>query len=107
LKFFDTHAGFADWSTFSRFIAPVGGYCKASIRRLPPVLRISAGAGIVLPSRTAASLQPTMPASRFAGRTIARVLPMSRCGYHMIVIEAFARLVRRPSNQNKLSKRNE
>jgi hypothetical protein len=68
------------------------------MKRLPPVLRISAGAGIVLPSRTAASLQPTMPASRFAGRTIARVLPCpcSRCGYRMIVIEVFARLARRP-----------
>ena len=89
LKFFNPHAGLADKKTFKRFIAPLRRikwvvYCKAPFAGPKQVLRLSCPVTpTVSPSRTAASSQPTTPASRSAGKTIASTGQAAgrRCGF--------------------------
>src|SRR4029077_15117841 len=88
LKFFNTHAGLADKRTFKRFIARCGassGWSTARRRSQGPsrCCAISPVTLIVSPFRTAASLQPTTPALRSAGRTIASTALAAgrRCGF--------------------------
>jgi|tagenome__1003787_1003787.scaffolds.fasta_scaffold20926440_3 hypothetical protein len=76
LKFFNTQAGLADKRTFKRFIGPLQHikWVVYSRRRSPDQNRSCAICPVtrtVSPSRAVASWQPTTPASRSAGRTIA------------------------------------
>ena len=76
LKFFNTQAGLADKGAFKRFIAPLRHikwvvYSRRRLRDPNRCSAISPVTPIVSPSRIAASLQPTTPASRSAGRTTA------------------------------------
>ena len=87
LKFFNTHAGLADKTTFKRFIAPLRRikwvvYCKAPFAGPEQVLRYLSRYTIGSLSPTAASLQPTARRLRFVGRTIASAAPTAgrRCG---------------------------
>jgi len=88
LTFFNTHAGLADKRTFKRFIAALRRihwvvHCKAPFAGPEQVLRYLSRYTLVSPSRTAASLQPTTPASRSVARTIASTARVAgrRCGF--------------------------
>ena len=88
LTFFNTHAELADKRTFKRFIAALRRiqwvvYCKAPFAGPEQVLRYLSRYTIVSPSPTAASLQPTTPASHSAGRTIASTARAAgrQCGF--------------------------
>ena len=88
LTFFNAHAGLADKTAFKRFIAPLRRikwvvYCKAPFAGPKQVLRYLSRYTTVSPSRTAASSQPTTPASPSAGRIIASTGRAAgrRCGF--------------------------
>jgi hypothetical protein len=91
LKFFNTHAGLADKSTFSASSAGCGasgGWSTARRRSRDPSrgCAIYPVTRIVSPSRTAVSLQPTTPVSRSAGRTTASTARTAerRCGFPLM-----------------------
>ena len=84
----NTHAGLTEKRTFKRFIAALRRihwvvHCKAPFAGPEQVLRYLSRYTLVSPSRTAASLQPTTPASRSVARTIASTARVAgrRCGF--------------------------
>jgi hypothetical protein len=88
LKFCNTHAGLAEKRTFKHFIAALRrihwvSTARRRSRDLSRCCAISPVTRIVSPSRTAASLPPTTPASRSVGRTIASTARAAgrRCGF--------------------------